>query len=248
MRVLRRLTKWSLISEHHSEDLYTKKNFMGTTAKIMQSFPFGFRCWLRGSVVGLPLLFLLGCAAGPDDPGVEYAPQMYHSIPYEGLSQIKDKEAGRWLSSTNQDGHAEYYNSNPYNPFGMTMREPPEGVVKRGDEGLARISADSIGLPRNIPVTPLDTTAAVLEDGKVLYGRFCVHCHGKQGYGDGKVGKVFLGVTAYASSAVIDKPEGYIFNVITYGKGRMGSHASQISADDRWRISRYVKYLQQVSE
>ena len=30
--------------------------------------------------------------AGPDDPGTEYAPNMYHAVPYEPLNQIKDKD------------------------------------------------------------------------------------------------------------------------------------------------------------
>ncbi|MDH5609758.1 MAG: cytochrome c, partial [Cyclobacteriaceae bacterium] len=77
-------------------------------------------------------LFLASCAAGPDDTGVEYAQQMYHSIAYEGLSQIQDPEAGRWLTSTEEETHAEFYNSNPYNSFAMTMREPVAGTVKRG--------------------------------------------------------------------------------------------------------------------
>ena len=38
--------------------------------------------------------------------------------------------------------------------------------------------------------------------------------------------------------------EGHIFHVITYGKGLMGAHGSQVSPDDRWRIARYVKELQ----
>ena len=60
-------------------------------------------------------LFMFSCAAGPDNPGVEFSPQMYHSTPYEPLSQIVDKEAGRWVSSNGEDVPAEFYNSNPYN-------------------------------------------------------------------------------------------------------------------------------------
>ena len=42
----------------------------------------------------LILLIISSCAARKDNPGVEYAPNMYHSVPYEPLSQVKDKEIG----------------------------------------------------------------------------------------------------------------------------------------------------------
>jgi mono/diheme cytochrome c family protein len=85
----------------------------------------------------------------------------------------------------------------------------------------------------------------VIREGEILYTRFCTHCHGQEGFGDGKVGKVFLGVPAYTSASIIDKPGGHIFHVITHGIRRMGSHASQLSPEERWKIVRYVQVLQQ---
>ena len=55
-------------------------------------------------------IFLLACSAKDDYPGVEYAPNMYHSVPYEPLSQVKDEEIGSWLDSNPNDGHGEFYN------------------------------------------------------------------------------------------------------------------------------------------
>lgn len=194
---------------------------------------------LAGAVV------ISSCAAGPDDTGLEYAPQMYHSIPYEGLTQIQDKEVGRWLSNTNEDGHAEFYNSNPYNQYGMNMREPVAGTVKRSKYLPNRIAPDDYESAAKLLVNPLDSTDAVIKEGKVLYETFCDHCHGAKGMGDGPVGKVYKGVTAYTSASVVDKPGGHLYHVITHGKGRMGAHGSQISEDDRWKIVRYVQVLQQ---
>ena len=188
---------------------------------------------------------IASCAAGPNDPGLEYAPQMYHSVPYEGLTQIQDKEIGRWLSNTDEDGHAEFYNSNPYNEFGMNMREPVAGTVKRGKYLPNHIAPDDYETAARLLINPTDSTADVIKDGKKLYETFCDHCHGAKGLGDGPVGKVYKGVTAYTSASVVDKPGGHLFHVITYGKGRMGAHGSQISEDDRWKIVRYVQVLQQ---
>ena len=48
-------------------------------------------------------VILAACGAKGDRPGYEYAPQMYHSVPYEGLSQVTDQSAGQ-LISNREDG------------------------------------------------------------------------------------------------------------------------------------------------
>ena len=188
-------------------------------------------------------LFISACAAKDDYPGVEYAPNMYHSVPYEPLSQVKDKEISSWLDSNPEDNHGEYYNSNPYNNYEMTMREPVPGTVKRGNYLPYRIPKDSIDLASKLK-SPLEDSDEVLKQGNVLYTRYCIHCHGEKGMGDGLVGVVYKGVTAYNSRAVKDKTEGDIFHTITHGKGRMWAHGSQISIEDRWKIVKYVQTLQ----
>jgi mono/diheme cytochrome c family protein len=206
---------------------------------------------------------LTACTAGGDDQGTEYAPNMYHSVAYEPYSQITDKDAGRWLTSiefSNEDGnggHAEFYNSNPYNPFRMNLRMPPPNTVSRNKSGVLpyRIPKDSLEIAAR-RVSPLDTAMnkAILAEGKVLYEIYCDHCHGVKGEADGKVatGATYNGnqLTAYAGvanlkgSAYQAITEGHIFHVITVGKGLMQAHGSQIATDDRWKIARYVKSLQ----
>jgi mono/diheme cytochrome c family protein len=188
-------------------------------------------------------LMLLSCSADKDNPGVEYAPNMYHSTPYEPLSQITDKEIGSWLDSNPDDNHGEFYNSNPYNPYGMTMRDPVPNTVKRSSYLPYRIPKDSLELAAFIK-NPLASTEEVLKEGKVLYTRYCIHCHGEKGMGDGLVGIAYKGVTAYNSRAVKNKSEGEIFHVITHGKGRMWAHGSQVSIENRWKIVKYVQTLQ----
>ena len=200
------------------------------------------------TITSLCLVLSTACSANKEYPGTEYSPQMYHSVPYEGLSQITDKEAGRWLSSR-AEGPAEFYNSNPYNPFGMTMRKPVEGTVARRNTPYGTllpylIPKDSLVYAGRMLKNPTDSTAAVLAEAKILYQRFCRHCHGDTGAGDGLVGKVYKGVTPYNSRAVKTVAAGHIFHVITHGKGRMKSHASQISPINRWKIVRYVQVLQ----
>ncbi len=190
-------------------------------------------------------IFLVACGAKGDKTGYEYAPQMYNSVPYEGLSQITDEQAGQ-LISNREDGKGEFFNSNPHNPNRMNMRLPPDYTVSRNKYGLLpnNIPKDSLELAAKQLKNPLPDNETVLAEGEVLYGRFCTHCHGDTGGGDGLVGQVYLGITPYNSVAVKDKAEGHIYHVITHGKGRMLSHASQLDPMERWKIVRYVQTLQ----
>jgi len=196
----------------------------------------------------LPLLsiVLLGaCTASGDNPGREYAPQMYHSVPYEPLTQIKDESMGSWLSNR-EDEKGEFYNSNDNNPYSQNVRQPVAGTVRRNAAGLTpyRLGKDDIEAAAQIE-NPFEATPEILAEGKRLYDSYCEHCHGPQGKGDGLVAPVYLGVPNYTGPAQRNLSQGHIFHVITWGIRRMGAHGSQISEDKRWKIARYVQQLQQ---
>jgi mono/diheme cytochrome c family protein len=93
--------------------------------------------------------------------------------------------------------------------------------------------------------SPLTETEAVVAKGKAIYENFCVACHGKEGLGNGPVvekgGHPAPG--AYNGS-LKNLPEGKMFHTLTYGKGVMGSHASQLTKEERWQVIAYVKVLQ----
>lgn len=208
--------------------------------------------------VGLSAAVLLtSCGAGGEDQGTEYAPNMYHSVAYEPYTQIVDEDAGRWVTSIDYpDGHAEYFNSNKFNPNRMNMRESAPNTVSRNKNGWLpyRIGKDSLAYAAAHMKNPLDSTAEVIASGKALYEMYCDHCHGPKGAGDGKVAagvKIdgvqkgnYNGVPDYKSDALKNISEGHIFHVITHGKGLMWAHGSQISPEDRWKIAKYVKTLQ----
>lgn len=211
---------------------------MMTTNKIFQILFFGFLTVL-----------VVSCKPGKDNPGTEYAPNMYHAVSYEPLTQITEKDAGAWVSS-DEDEYGEYYNSNPNNPFGMTMREPAKNTVPRNENGMLpyRLPKDSVELAARTLKNPVPDTKEILEEGKVLYTKYCTHCHGENGGGSmdetAKVGKVYQGVPSYSAGATSQLSEGHIFHVITHGIRRMGAHGSQVLQEDRWKIVRYVQTLQ----
>lgn len=189
-------------------------------------------------------LVIMACAAGPDNPGLEYAPQMYHSTPYEPLTQITEEGSGKWLDSNEGDNHGEFYNSNPYNPHKMNARKPVANTVRRGPMLPYRYGADDLETAANVESPFATDDESVVKLGQAAYESYCLHCHGAQGNADGKVAEKYAGVANLNGAAYQNISEGHIFHVITYGKGLMGAHGSQVSPEDRWRIARYVKELQ----
>jgi hypothetical protein len=205
-------------------------------------------------LVAATALVLLGCKAGGDNPGLEYAPNMYHSVAYEPYSQITDMDAGRWLTSIDyDDGHAEFFNSNTLNPHRMNMRLPAPHTVSRNYMPY-HIPKDSLEMASKVPSPLTGDEKTILADGKALYEIYCDHCHGANGEADGKVATgavvdgvergLYAGVANLKGDAYKNITEGHIFHVITMGKGLMMPHGSQISPEDRWKIARYVKKLQ----
>lgn len=180
----------------------------------------------------------ISCKKGHDNTGTEYAPQMYNSV---GLEPYRQLEA------------------NKVNPYGLNMREPARGTVSRANyhttfgEGdsvttdlmVYNIPKDSIGLAERVLTNPIPNTAKSLEEGKILYGRYCIHCHGEGGKGNGLVAVQYKGVPSYSADAYKNMNDGHIFHVITNGKGRMWPHGSQMTPEERWKIVQYVHKLQQ---
>lgn len=210
---------------------------------------------IKSLVIGVVgAVILAGCKAGGDNPGREYAPNMYHSVAYEPLTQITDESAGTWVNSLD-NGRGEYFNSNKYNPHRMNMREPAPNTVKRNQQGWLpyRLGKDDLIAAAAIK-NPLDSSAALIAEGKALYAIYCNHCHGPKGQGDGKVASgvtvdgvekgLLGGVANLTGDAYVSITEGHIFHVITWGKGLMQAHGSQVSPEDRWKIAKYVKTLQ----
>ncbi|WP_420151315.1 c-type cytochrome [Spirosoma sp.] len=192
------------------------------------------------AVLGIVGLLVTGvsCKRGHDNTGVEYAPQMYRPVGYEPYRQT---------------------GPNTVNPQGLNMRLPARGTVARPnyhtkfgsganattDLMIYNIPADSIGIAERVLTNPIPESEKIQAEGQVLYTRYCSHCHGQTGKGDGPVAKEYKGVPSYSADAYKTMNDGHIFHVITHGKGRMWPHGSQITPEDRWKIVQYVHKLQQ---
>jgi len=163
-------------------------------------------------------------------PGYEFMPDMYRSPSYET------------------------YSENPNFKDSMTARQPVDGTIARGD--AIYTAYDRLPYPyANTPEgyeeagmklhNPLEKSKENMAEGKRLYESYCTHCHGATGMGDGLVVQNNgPKPPAYNSEQIKNLPEGKMYHSVQWGKNMMGSHASQVTPTQRWKIVMYVQTLQ----
>ena len=89
---------------------------------------------------------------------------------------------------------------------------------------------------------PLVYNEQVVKEGEVLFGMFCVHCHGTTGQGDGiLVQREKFPPLPVKFAPGLAIPEGKMFHSITYGRNLMGAHASQLTKEERWKLVLFIR-------
>lgn len=162
--------------------------------------------------------------------GLEYAPNMYYPLAYN-----PDQENNNFAD-------------------GKTAQVPPVGTTPIGftrfdeypntPEGYLAASAGA--------VNPLAVTKQNLTEGKQLYIAMCGPCHGSKGAGNGHIVELgkYPAPPSYSTGnssrggAMKDLTDGKIYHTIQYGLNLMGSYASQLSPEERWKVVMYVHELQ----
>jgi len=182
--------------------------------------------------IGLTFLLIIiviaSCDRDRNQPGWDYFPDMFYSEAYES------------------------YTPNPNFIDGKTMREPVEGTISRDfipfqytieEEDRTRAGKELINPFKNEPVA--------LKSGKEAYTAFCQNCHGENGDGKGFLhtsGRYIAVPRTLAGETAQQLKDGEIYHSITLGYGSMGSHASQIRPDDRWKIITYIRMVLQEND
>ena len=184
------------------------------------------------------LTFLIGgCKAGSDRTGRDYMPDMRYPQSYET------------------------YDYNPNFEGSTPSPQPVAGTIPRGklpenafeEEDIQKsflfqqyypATPDGYEAAGNELKNPLELNDANLKKGKAIYDIYCLVCHGEKGDGDGSIvqSRAFPPVPAY-SERLAGLSEGKMFHSITYGRNLMGSYASQVSAEDRWKVIYYIQKM-----
>jgi len=163
-----------------------------------------------------------------NSPGIEFMPDMYYS---EALKP---------------------YELNPLFKDSLQARKPVAGTISQGSIPNSTMSIDQFIYPYKLEEyelagtnlkNPLQKDSITLAQGKEIYTKFCIQCHGEAGDGNGSIvvnGK-FPNPGAYWAKEGLT--QGKMFHTLTYGKGLMGSHASQLTKTERWKTVHWVQNL-----
>lgn len=132
-------------------------------------------------------------------------------------------------------------------PDGRQMRLPPQGSVAWGRESgrpdPALLVDDGVEYQRQRIAGKIDYE--LLDRGRRLYGTYCTVCHGGFGNGNGVATQYGMAPPAnYHTDRLRQATDGYLYQVITEGKGLMGPYGPSIRPADRWAIVAYVRALQ----
>src|SRR6056297_229487 len=188
-------------------------------------------------IVAIALLALTGCVRDENSPGYEYMPDMYRSPAIEAYvdyGEIRDSINRNYMET-------------------ISARKPPEGTVPMTNSSINDMpytipnTNEGYELAGEVLKSPLKNSESLVEEGKKIYSNFCIQCHGAEGQGDGAVvAKGGHPAPGAYNGPLKDLPQGKMFHTLTYGKGVMGSHASQLTKIERWKVVAYVMELQKL--
>jgi mono/diheme cytochrome c family protein len=137
------------------------------------------------------------------------------------------------------------YETSEFFPDGAAARALPPNTVSRSANLNAVVTTgkENDQFVAKVPIAIDDT---VLARGKDRYNIVCGTCHGANLDGKGLVASYFKPQPpSFYAERLRTAPDGYLFNVITWGKGQMYPQAYQLSAEDRWAIVAYIRQMEQ---
>ncbi len=177
----------------------------------------------------------ISCSDIHREPGRVYMPDMAYSRAYEAYAQ---RDSTQFTIDRQKLGGKIFYNS-----------VPVVGTIKRGAVYPYPIQDDVEGYAASAgvqnPFPGALSKGDLLESGR-LFNIYCAVCHGAGAAGNGPLstGGKIGGVANLTLPNYVDMADGTMFHATEYGKGIMGSYASQLSREQRWKIIKYIRTLQ----
>lgn len=165
--------------------------------------------------------------------GRAYMPDMTYSRAYETYADAQER-----LKNSGAENNPAY------------SKMPVQGTVARGDMLPYALKHDSAGYAQSAAVkNPQDIASVDMKESERLYLINCAICHGTKLDGNGPLYNDGNGPFAAAPKNLMGDDmkamtEGTMFHSVTYGKGAMGSYASQMTPQQRWMVIAYIKSKQ----
>jgi mono/diheme cytochrome c family protein len=181
-------------------------------------------------------VFLIGCKDNRD-PGRVYAPDMGYSRAYETYGY--------------NDVDGEYENLRKRGIRYNAM--PVPGTMARDDMEAYPYPGTDSGYNQSVAFkNPFDTVTLSkdqMTEAQRLYLVNCAICHGSKLDGNGPLWNGGNGPFPAAPRDLVSDyskklADGQMYHVIMFGKGQMGSYASQLHAEQRWWVIKYIRSKQ----
>ncbi len=155
------------------------------------------------------------------------------------------KRSAQYMADTDMYRPVPYetYGTNPNFKDNLSSQKPVVGTIARGQVPYDYPNTNEAYEEAKLNLkSPLDSVTVDLNRGKNLYNIYCAVCHGRTGNAQSILSErdKFNGVPNFKDREIT---EGSIYHVIMYGKGVMGSHASQLRDEERWQVVHYVQNL-----
>jgi len=170
----------------------------------------------------LILCFLqFSCETDRNKRGYEYSPEMVYSRAYETYAPNKIYLDGKTAQPP-------VLGTIPRHMIPYQYPKTPKGLKLAGLE----------------LINPFEPNEANIARGKVEYNVFCANCHGFDGKGDGNLytsGKYPSEPPSLITTEMLKMPDGEYYHIMTVGSAIMGSFASLIRPQDKWKIILYIK-------
>jgi mono/diheme cytochrome c family protein len=175
------------------------------------------------SILAAGSLFAVACNSGDirRNPGKTYVPDMVYSQAYDAYTKGP------------VEGEA-------------TSLKPVTGTIARGHALPTHLTKADTTQYYALK-SPYKFTEQELAEGKVHYDIHCGICHGQKMDGQGPLftsGKFAAMPANLLGENYINMSEGKMYYAVMYGKGVMGSYASQLKEHDRWKVIAYIKQIQ----
>lgn len=179
---------------------------------------------------------IISCEGKGNNPGRAYMPDMYYSRAYEAYN-YNNRPEDHDLKS-----RGVFFNGNAV-PGTIAQGDRSAFPIAAGDSGYAQAAS----YPN--PVDSLVLNPVQMKETERIFLVNCAICHGPALDGNGPLWKGGDGPFPAAPRNLKDAytkalSDGQIYHVITYGKGQMGSYASQVKPDQRWWIIKYIRSKQ----
>lgn len=175
------------------------------------------------SILVLTLAVVSACNSGYTrrNPGKTFVPDMTYSRAYDA------------------------YTYNPVTGDSLTSQLPVPGTIARGKALPDHLTIED-SLKYDALKNPYTFGDNDIEHGKRLYNIQCGICHGTDLNGDGPLynggeGKYAAKPASFNDPAIKGMTDGRYYYTIMYGKNMMGSYASQLTHEERWKVIAYIR-------